>query len=86
MGYDIDSLISAFRGAYRYLSNFYVEEDGQTVEHRFQAAKALDPAERQWVLEAPTPGEAKRRGRKVNLRPDWEDDQGRDDAVHLLRI
>lgn len=28
---------------------------------------------RQWISESPTPGEAKRRGRKINLRSDWED-------------
>jgi hypothetical protein len=72
MGYDADSLIAAFDGAYRYLSNFYVEDDGFTVEHRFQAAKATDPAQRRWVLSARTPHQAKRRGNQVALREDWE--------------
>jgi ribA/ribD-fused uncharacterized protein len=64
--------ILAFRGEYRFLSNFFVEDDGKTVEHRFQAAKATDPEERRWVLAASTPTEAKRRGQRVTLRPDWE--------------
>jgi N-glycosidase YbiA len=63
-------------------SNFQlatIHLDGQacrTVEHAFQAAKTLDPTERAWVIEAKTPGEAKKRGRKVTLRPDWDEIKG----------
>lgn len=65
--------IRQFAGDYRFLSNFDGPfPDGTTVEHRFQAAKTTDPAERAWVLAAPTPAGAKRRGRKVTLRPDWQ--------------
>lgn len=35
--------------------------------------KTLDIKQRKWIAEAPTPGEAKRRGRSVKLRPDWEE-------------
>jgi ribA/ribD-fused uncharacterized protein len=81
---DAGGRIIAFRGEYRYLSNFYVEEDGQTVEHRFQAAKAITPEDRIWVRKAPSPDEAKRRGRRVTLRSDWE--QVKDDVMlGLLR-
>lgn len=43
-----------------------------TVEHRFQAMKARDPADHAWVAEAPTARVAKERGRIIRLREDWE--------------
>ena len=46
--------IDRFSGEYAFLSNFHTEADGTTVEHRFQAAKALDPTEQTYVLSAPT--------------------------------
>jgi ribA/ribD-fused uncharacterized protein len=61
--------IVSFTGPYRFLSNF--DERGK-VEWRFQAAKTLDEDEATWVLGAVSAGEAKRRGRAVTLRPDWE--------------
>lgn len=62
--------ITHFRGPYRFLSNFY---GTGRVEWRFQATKTVDPEEREWVLSAISGGEAKHRGRKVTLRPDWEE-------------
>src|SRR4051794_18921925 len=53
-----------------------------TVEHGFQACKALNPAERRRIAAAPTPAEAKRRGRRTALRPDWE--QVREDIMRML--
>jgi ribA/ribD-fused uncharacterized protein len=44
-----------------------------TVEHAFAAAKSLDPLEREQIRLAPRPGEAKRLGRQVALRPGWDD-------------
>ena len=44
-----------------------------SVEHAFQAAKTLDPLARELIRTAPTPKEAKRLGRAVDLRLDWED-------------
>jgi ribA/ribD-fused uncharacterized protein len=80
-----DFRVLAFRGVHSFLSNFHIEEDGQTVEHRFQAAKAITAADADWILAASTPGEAKRRGRQVNLRLDWE--QVKDDVMlDLLRV
>lgn len=70
--------ITSFHGDYDFLSNFahsplsYEGENYPTVEHAFQAAKTFDPAERQKVREASSPGSAKRLGRRVTLRPDWE--------------
>jgi ribA/ribD-fused uncharacterized protein len=71
-------LINCFDGKYAFLSNFYdspITEDEityPTVEHYFQAMKTLDKAERFNIATQPTPGKAKRCGRKVSLRSDWE--------------
>ena len=70
--------ITSFHGPHRFLSNFYpapVMLDGvvyPTVEHAFQAAKPADRAMRWHFLRAPTAGDAKRLGRQVTLRDDWE--------------
>jgi ribA/ribD-fused uncharacterized protein len=70
--------IKQFQGGFRFLSNFHpghVALDNvryDTVEHAFQAAKTLDSRERQQVRLAETPGKAKKLGRKVTLRDDWE--------------
>lgn len=69
--------IVEFQGINRWLSNFamvYVEFDGETypsTEHAYQAAKSLRGDERQWILEAPTPANAKKRSRYINVRTDW---------------
>jgi ribA/ribD-fused uncharacterized protein len=66
-------VINQFQGNYRFLSNFAPLRTGGTTEHLYQAAKTLDPEQRSSVLLAETPGEAKKLGSKVTLRPDWED-------------
>lgn len=69
--------ITRFRDEYFFLSNFYPHElkfHGMTFlnsEAAFQAMKTQDIAEQlQFTLQ--TPQEAKRLGRRINLRPDWE--------------
>ena len=70
--------IDCFDGEYAFLSNFYeapVEKGGiiyPTNEHFFQAMKTLDNEKRKEIAAASTPGQAKRMGRTVKLRPDWE--------------
>lgn len=72
--------ISSFTGYYCFLSNFYpsvVSLDGieyQSVEHAYQAAKTLDKEERKPFHKHPLPtaAEAKKLGRKLTLRSDWE--------------
>lgn len=64
--------ITSFRDSYAFLSNFYPSKARTTLEHFFQAAKTLAPAERAFVLAARTPAEAKRRGRQVTLRSNWD--------------
>jgi ribA/ribD-fused uncharacterized protein len=71
--------IDSFRGENRWLSNFGDNEaayDGvvyPTSEHAYMAAKTLNPEERAKILACPTPGKAKRLGRKVTLRKGWDD-------------
>ena len=71
--------ISEFQGQYRFLSNFYVGEplyaNGmrfQTSEHLYQAFKSTIREEVLQVLNAPTPGAAKRMGANLTLRDDWD--------------
>ena len=71
-------LIDCFDNEYGWLSNFAeakINYEGKiypTVEHAFQAAKTLNENEREKIRVSPTPGKAKRLGRKVTLRNDWE--------------
>lgn len=71
--------IDRFTGEHAFLSNFHpapVEWMGlevPTVEHGFQLAKTLDPEARRAIARTSAPGEAKRLGRRVVLRPDWEE-------------
>jgi ribA/ribD-fused uncharacterized protein len=71
-------MINKFEGEYAFLSNFYhspFTHDGITYptnEHFFQAYKTLDIAEKKAIAAAETPGQAKRMGRNVKLRSDWE--------------
>ena len=70
--------ITEFRGPYFFLSNFYetpVKYEGLTYpssEAAFQAAKCLDPKARK-IFQTMTPKQAKQFGRRVSLRPDWEE-------------
>lgn len=71
-------VIGPFRGEFYFLSNFassYVLLEGMqysTVEHAYQAAKSLDLETRRKIQTCSTPGQAKRFGRSLSLRPDWE--------------
>lgn len=71
--------IDSFWGDYRFLSNFYpspfVDDVGYTwptVEHYYQAQKALNVDDFNVVAACKTPGQAKRAGSKVEMRPDWD--------------
>lgn len=74
----MEQAIVSFRGDYGFLSNMFsvsVCWDGRmyrSSEAAFQSAKSLDPREREsfCVLSGAA---AKMRGKKVMLRPDWED-------------
>lgn len=70
--------IYGFNGKYRFLSNFAPakvildEVEYPTTEHAYQAAKTLDASDRRKIRNAETPGEAKKLGRKLKVRPDWD--------------
>lgn len=66
-------MIEQFSGEHAFLSNFYRLESGLTLEHYFQAAKTTVEEEYSWIMSSDGPGTAKRRGRRVTLRPDWEE-------------
>ena len=71
--------ITKFKGMFRFLSNFYSSPIRYqdfiypTAEHLYQALKTKDPDSRTKIRMLPTPGKAKRIGRKVILRENWED-------------
>lgn len=73
-----DRVIDSFQGDYRWLSNFEpvdVVFEGElypSVEHAYVAAKTLDRELRKTIALMATPGAAKRAGRAIKLRPDWE--------------
>lgn len=60
------------------MSNFYPQDmvfDGDTYstsEHAFQAAKCVNRADKEKIINAETPTKAKAIGGKVQLRSDWE--------------
>lgn len=70
-------MINGFDAEYAFLSNFYdcpVMYNGLkflNTEAAFQAAKCLNEAEAREFCFLP-PNQAKRRGRRITLRPDWE--------------
>lgn len=73
-------MIDKFRDEYFFLSNFYGCDvtgiDGlqyPSVEHAFQAAKCLDAEKRKGFRVVRSCAEAKKLGRSIKLRPDWED-------------
>lgn len=78
-------VIREFTASNRFLSNFSLDPlrvsapgtpwDGgwRTAEHLYQAMKTVDPGEVDRVRSCTTPGLAKRMGRRVTLRTDWDE-------------
>lgn len=69
-------------GDHSFLSNFY-RSGRTTVEHHYQAAKTDDPVWAARILAAPTPGQAKKLGRKAPMRLTWDDEKN---AVMLVLL
>jgi ribA/ribD-fused uncharacterized protein len=80
------STITRFDGEYAFLSNFFEHTilpgvgptdpfvgPWPTAEHLFQAFKCKYRDDIEPIRDATTPKIAKRLGRRVELRPDWED-------------
>jgi ribA/ribD-fused uncharacterized protein len=72
-------IINSFVGPYRFLSNFYMvpielgNVEYPSSEHAYQAAKTKDKKMRKKIARQPTAWEAKKLGREVKLREDWEE-------------
>ena len=73
------SKVESFSGIFRFLSNFYgapMMYRGiayPTSEHAYQAAKSLNDNTRMNISILGTPSEAKKYGKTVQLRADWDD-------------
>jgi len=71
-------MINSFSGEYAFLSNFYpctIKWSGMVFpssEHMFMSFKSDDPDWKRTCQKNLKPGEIKAAGRKVALRPDWE--------------
>ena len=80
-------MINSFKGKYFFLSNFYqapVCIDGimyRNNEAAFQSMKTTDLEKRKEFVNL-DPSEAKRKGRKIKLRSDWE--QIKYDAMYII--
>ncbi|GAA5501065.1 N-glycosidase YbiA [Deinococcus xinjiangensis] len=83
-------MITEFQGKYRFLSNFWpcqIVMRGQvfpSVENAYQAAKTLDLEARQ-AFTCCASGAAKKLGRRLELRPDW-DEVKEDLMLRMLRM
>jgi ribA/ribD-fused uncharacterized protein len=71
-------MINDFHGNYSFCSNFYPARikyrgvEYPSSEHAYQASKTLDMIERNRIAQLSTPGKAKKAGRMVTPRSDWE--------------
>ena len=73
--------ISAFIGEYRWLSNFWMLSQPiyfmgryfRSTEHLYQACKASNSLDFDSIAVASTPGEARKRGKKIKVRDDWDE-------------
>lgn len=72
-------VIDKFDNEFRFLSNFYPCEilfEGigyRSVEHAYQAAKTLDSEQRRSIAMQPHPALAKKAGRTLVVRDDWDE-------------
>lgn len=72
------TVISQFHGEYHFLSNFYEHQitkgdiTYKTNEHFYQAHKSKKRGERLTLSRCATPAIAKRMGRRLTLRKDWD--------------
>jgi ribA/ribD-fused uncharacterized protein len=74
----MQNIIDSFTDDYFFLSNFYLCEIEYeslifpSTEHAYQAAKTSDIYQKSKIRDAKTPGIAKRLGKSVFLRQDWD--------------
>jgi N-glycosidase YbiA len=71
--------IKGFFGPYCWLSNYHLvdiifeDQVYKSTEHAYMASKTLDPYARRAIQACATPKEAKQLGRRVKLRPHWDE-------------
>lgn len=71
--------IAGFFGEYRWLSNFWMipimmgPYRFPSAEHVYQAAKSENPSDWERFQHIETPGYAKKAGRLIKMRADWDD-------------
>ncbi len=75
--YDVDVEITGFDDIYQEYDMTF-----SSVEYAFQALKSMDMADRVAIKSALSARAAKRAGRNVNLRPNWDD--SRPDTMKML--
>ena len=69
--------IDRFDDEFKFLSNFYlvnISYEGKiypSTEHAYQAAKTIFDDEKDWFCQDITSGRAKKLGKQVTMRPDW---------------
>jgi len=80
----MSEIINIFNNEYSFLSNFYKCEFAmfsshnplavpyRSVEHYYQASKAINAEEHLKIVAAESPSRAKKLGRKVKVREDWD--------------
>ena len=74
-------MTKGFQDELAFCSNFYEHEFWlptlnvyvPTAEHAYQMLKTNVKSEQEWILEASTPGQAKKRGFRSTLRPGWNE-------------
>lgn len=72
-------MIGPFINEYSFLSNFYLIEIEynnhifKSSEHAYQAAKATNEQDLIFIKNSNNPGIAKKRGRTIKIREDWND-------------
>lgn len=79
-------VINGFAGEYRWLSNFWIEPDGSSVESEFQAEKHHGHPWRMATILRSKPGRAKKLGRrwKLNTYQQMEWDNRKLEVMHKL--
>jgi len=71
-------MIRQLKGQFSFLSNFYpcsINYEGieyPSVEHAYQAAKTTSVNSKKWIASLEAPVEAKRKGRLLVVRDDWD--------------
>jgi ribA/ribD-fused uncharacterized protein len=74
MKHKLKTVINKFDGEYSFLSNFFPNDlPWNTNEHFYQAMKAKDIKDTTDIFDSITPNIAKKRGRKAELKDNWNE-------------